>query len=303
MNSYHTPVLLNESVSALEIEKNRDGVFVDATLGGGGHSREIISRLGKNGRLIVFDKDSDAIANAPKDNRVITIHNDFRFMSNLLKYHGFEYVNGVLADLGVSSHQFDVGERGFSFRFDSRLDMRMNQKSDKDAVQILNSYNENELATIFKKWGEAENSHKAARLIEQYRRNSGQIDTTQDLHEALKPVMPRYSENKWLAKIYQALRIEVNGEMESLEGLLNSIAKVLLPGGVASIITYHSLEDRMVKNFFRSGNIDGKIEKNIYGVATQQWAEKLNKVVKPSESELDSNSRSRSAKLRVAIKS
>jgi 16S rRNA (cytosine1402-N4)-methyltransferase len=299
MSTYHTSVLLKESISALNIQES--GIYIDATLGGGGHSKEILSHLGKNGRLMVFDKDSDALNNAPKDKRVIVVHNNFRFIHNFVKFYGFDGVDGILADLGVSSHQFDTSERGFSFRFDTPLDMRMNILSDKSARDIINNYREEDLARIFKLYGEVENSKKVANLICTARAKAP-IMNTSDLAKAIEKVLPSTSEHKFLAKIYQALRIEVNGEMSSLEYFLRGAQKSLNPGGKLSIITYHSLEDRMVKNFLKSGSIDGNIESDIYGNKKAPLRAINKKPALPAEEEIASNTRARSAKLRIGEK-
>lgn len=301
MSSYHTPVLLDESVSALSVGENPDGVFVDATFGGGGHSSEILRRMGKNGHLLAFDRDMDAQSNIQKDNRLIFIHNNFRFVSNFVKYHGFEKADGILADLGVSSHQFDTSERGFSFRFDAKLDMRMNTANGKSAADVLNTCSQEELSAIFKNWGEVDNPRKVAALICEYRVNN-KIETTVDLNNALERVIPKHSEHKYLAKIYQALRIEVNGEMRSLEMFLISAASILKSGGRLVIITYHSLEDRMVKNFIKSGNINGEISKDLYGNIEVPFINITRKPIVPDEDEISGNTRARSAKLRVAQK-
>jgi 16S rRNA (cytosine1402-N4)-methyltransferase len=297
MSTYHTPVLLDESVSALAIKDG--GIYVDVTFGGGGHSREILSRMGKNSRLIAFDRDTDALNNAPKDDRLILIHNNFRFLQNHIRFNGFDKVDGILADLGVSSHQFDTGERGFSFRFDAKLDMRMNRLSSKTAADILNSYSIEELTRIFQNYGEVDNSGRAARLVCEFREKRG-LETTTDLNEAVGPMLPKFAEHKFLAKIYQALRIEVNGEMRSLEGFLRDTIKVLKPGGRLSVITYHSLEDRMVKNFMKSGNIDGKVAKDFFGNTESPFKIIAKKPIIPSEEEIAANTRARSAKLRIA---
>lgn len=297
MSTYHTPVLLDESVSALAIKDG--GIYVDVTFGGGGHSREILSRMGKNSRLIAFDRDTDALNNAPKDDRLILIHNNFRFLQNHIRFNGFDKVDGILADLGVSSHQFDTGERGFSFRFDAKLDMRMNRLSNKTAADILNSYSNEELTRIFQNYGEVDNSGRAARLVCEFREKRG-LETTTDLNEAVGPMLPKFAEHKFLAKIYQALRIEVNGEMRSLEGFLRDTIKVLKPGGRLSVITYHSLEDRMVKNFMKSGNIDGKVAKDFFGNTESPFKIIAKKPIIPSEEEIAANTRARSAKLRIA---
>ncbi len=300
MSTYHTPVLLKESVTALNI--NEEGIYVDATLGGGGHTKEILSRLGNKGRVIVFDKDSDALQNAPKDKRVIVVHNNFRFIHNFVKYHGFEQVDGILADLGVSSHQFDTSERGFSFRFDDApLDMRMNILSEKSAKDIINNYREEDLARIFKIYGEVENSRKVANLICRAR-EKGKIETTAELCKVLEAVTPIATSKKYLAKIFQAIRIEVNGEMSSLEYFLRGALKSLKEGGIMSVITYHSLEDRMVKNFFRSGSVYGEEKKDSFGRKLTPIRPINKKPDLPLGDEIITNSRARSAKLRVAEK-
>lgn len=294
---YHIPVLLKESVDALLIDPK--GVYVDATLGGGGHTREILSRLGDNGRLIVFDRDSEAIANAPNDHRVITVHNNFRFIWNFVRYYGYgEGVDGILADLGVSSHQFDTPERGFSFRFNTPVDMRMNTSGSKSAKEILNNYPEDELSRLFKVYGEVEQSRRAARLICAAREESP-IESTGELNRVLQRCTPPNAEHKFLAKIYQALRIEVNGEMSSLEGFLSGALRSLKIGGRLSVITYHSLEDRMVKNFLREGAIVPEMESDIYGRRRSPFNIITRKPVLPEENEIAGNTRARSAKLRV----
>lgn len=299
MEVYHIPVLLNESVDALDI--NPSGVYVDATLGGGGHTREILSRLGEKGRLVVFDRDREALENAPKDPRVIVVHHNFRFVRNFLRYHGFQGANGILADLGVSSHQFDTSERGFSFRFEADLDMRMNDRAETTAQDILNRYSEEELENILRLYGEVDGSRRIASMICAARAKQP-IQTTGDLTRAIAKALPKLAEHKFLAKIYQALRIEVNGEMNSLAGFLQGAADSLLPGGRLSIITYHSLEDRMVKNFIRSGNIAGKDERDPFGRSTAPLKAVNKKAALPSEEEIANNTRARSAKLRVAEK-
>ena len=299
MSVYHVPVLLKKSVDALNISES--GVYVDATLGGGGHTEEILSRLGKKGRLLVFDRDADAIANAPDDKRIITVHNNFRFVQNFTNYYGFDGVDGILADLGVSSHQFDTPERGFSFRFDADLDMRMNTLAEKSAKDVLNEYEEKDLARIFRLYGELNNSGRIAGLICEARKNK-EIATTSDLHDALEKILPPQAEHKFLAKIYQALRIEVNGEMTSLEYFLKGACKSLKAGGILSVITYQSLEDRMVKNFIRSGNIDGIVEKDLYGKEYSPMEAVNRKPIIPDEEEIQSNTRARSAKLRIGRK-
>lgn len=287
MSVYHTPVLLQESVSALRV--NPAGVYVDATFGGGGHSSAILSQLGKEGRLIVIDRDGDALANVPDDSRVTAVHGNFRFIHNYIRYEGFDGVDGVLADLGVSSHQFDTGERGFSFRFDSDLDMRMNPKAEKDAKHVLNSYSCEDLERIFRVYGEVEGSRRIAELICS-KRETSPIRTTSELGSALEKVLPKFSEHKFLAKIYQALRIEVNDEMAALEKFMPMAVKSLNKGGILAVITYHSLEDRIVKNAIRDEVAAGTLEKAV------------RKPIVPSEEEIAQNTRARSAKLRVARK-
>lgn len=299
MSTYHIPVLLEESVSALAI--NKDGVYVDATFGGGGHSRAILDRLGKKGTLIAFDKDAEALANAPKDKRLILVHNDFRFVHNYIRYYGFEAVDGILADLGVSSHQFDTGERGFSFRFDAPLDMRMNTLAQKSAKIVVNSYSFEELETIFRLYGEVENSRKIADMICKEREKSP-IQSTDDLGRAIADALPKFAEHKYLAKIYQALRIEVNGEMNSLEKFMAGATKSLVSGGIISVITYHSLEDRIVKNFLKSGNASGEVKRDLMGRGISPYLPVNKKPILPGEEEISGNTRARSAKLRIAQK-
>ena len=297
MSEYHTPVLLNESVDALSIKE--DGIYVDATFGGGGHSKEILSRLGKKGKLIAFDRDMDAIEAAPKDSRLILVHNNFRFVHNFIRANGFDKVDGILAGLGVSSHQFDTMERGFSFRFSAPLDMRMNNKGGKTAREVVNSYSYEDLELIFRMYGEVDNSRQVAKLICNNRETSP-IVTTDDLGRALAPVLPKLSEHKYLAKVYQALRIEVNGELLALEGFMNGSIKSLKPKGRISIITYHSLEDRMVKNYFKSGNKGGETERDFFGRGESPFIIINKKPILPTEEEISANTRARSAKLRVA---
>lgn len=299
MSEYHTPVLLEESVSAMAIRDG--GTYVDATFGGGGHSREILSRMGKNSKLVVFDRDPDAIANIPEDKRIIFVNNNFRFIQNHLNYLGISQANSILADLGVSSHQFDTEERGFSFRFHSRLDMRMNPLTREGADGIVAKRSEDELDKIFRLYGEVDNSRRVAKIICR-EREIEPIETTTRLNQILEPVTPRTGGHKYLAKIYQALRIEVNGEMKSLEGFLSGSLNVLKPGGRLVVITYHSLEDRMVKNFLKTGNVSGKIEKDFYGKQSSPFTVVFRKPMVPAEEEISRNTRARSAKLRVAEK-
>lgn len=299
MSGYHTPVLLQESVGALVTDAS--GVYADATFGGGGHSAAILAKLDGKGRLLAFDQDEDAIRNNPiKDSRLTLVRNNFRFIRNFALYYGYrEGIDGVLADLGVSSHQFDTAERGFSFRFDSPLDMRMNSEADTTAEDIVNGYTPEDLEKVFRLFGEVENSRKAASLVCAARMKK-RISTTGDLCEALSPLLPKTAAHKYLAKVYQALRIEVNHEMESLEKFLEGAAAVLKPGGRLVVITYHSLEDRMVKNFIKAGNVAGEVRKDIYGNAEAPFRAVNRKPVLPSEEEISANTRARSAKLRTA---
>ena len=285
---YHKPVLLEQSVDALCIDEKRDGVFIDATLGGGGHTREILDRLGSNGTLLVFDQDAEAIENAPNDKRVIAVRSNFRFIENFVKYHKIEGVDGIIADLGVSSHQFDTAERGFSYRFDSQLDMRMNTEQKLSAREIVAESSLDDLTRIFREYGELENARKVATLICRQRETGEPILTTSDLKSVLEKLYNPQTERKFLGKVFQALRIEVNQEMRALEDLLCGSKEVLRSGGRLSVITYHSLEDRIVKNFLRSGKAEG----------TFSLVNK--KPILPTEEEMAANGRSRSAKLRVA---
>ena len=299
MSEYHNPVLLKESVDALVL--NPDGVYADATFGGGGHSREILGRLSPKGRLIAFDRDADASGNAPEDARFKLIHNNFRFIHHYALIEAPDGLDGVLADLGVSSHQFDTAERGFSFRFDGPLDMRMNVQGAKTAADIVNSYTQEELERIFKIYGEVENARKLSGLIVTARARA-QILSTGDLGNAIAGALPSFAEHKYLAKVYQALRIEVNDEMRSLEKFLEGAAKSLKHGGRLAVITYHSLEDRLVKNFIRCGNTDGNEEKDIYGRSCAPLKAVNRKPLLPEENEIEGNTRARSAKLRIAEK-
>lgn len=300
MSEYHNPVLLDESVSALI--GSPKGIYADATFGGGGHTSEILRRIDPKGRVISFDRDSDAIANKPDDDRLTLIRSDFRWIQNHLLHQGCtEGVDGILADLGVSSHQFDTAERGFSFRYEAPLDMRMNQEATLTAAEIVNNYSQEDLEKILRLYGEVDNSRKLAQLICKAREVSP-INTTTELGKAIESVLPKFAEHKFLAKVYQALRIEVNQEMKSLEKFLIGAAKSLKPGGKLVIITYHSLEDRMVKNFIKAGNIEGKVEKDFYGNATAPLKAVNRKPILPQEEEIASNTRARSAKLRIAEK-
>ena len=308
MSLYHTSVLLDESVSALVTDPR--GTYVDATFGGGGHSREILSRLGPDGRLIAFDRDADALENRIEDPRFTLVHNNFRFVHNYVMLDSLEHgsediwkagIDGILADLGVSSHQFDTAERGFSFRYDAPLDMRMGKEADRTAADIVNSAAQEELERIFRVYGEVENSRRCAELVVKARSRET-IDTTGKLDAALKPLLPRFAEHKYLAKVYQALRIEVNGEMRSLEKFLSGAAASIKEGGRLVVITYHSLEDRMVKNFIRTGKVDGKEDKDIYGRLHAPFTALNRKPILPPEEEISANTRARSAKLRIATR-
>lgn len=301
MSEYHNPVLLDESISALI--GSPKGIYADATFGGGGHTSEILRRIDPEGRVISFDRDSDAIANKPDDDRLTLIRSDFRWIQNHILHQGYrDGIDGILADLGVSSHQFDTAERGFSFRYEAPLDMRMNQEAQTTAADIVNGYSLEDLEKILRLYGEVDNSRKLAQLICKARELSP-ITTTGELGKAIESVLPKFTEHKFLAKVYQALRIEVNQEMKSLEKFLIGAAKSLKPGGKLVIITYHSLEDRMVKNFIKAGNIDGKVEKDFYGNATAPLKAVNRKPILPQEEEIASNTRARSAKLRIAEKS
>ena len=303
--TYHIPVLLHESVDALVT--NPDGIYADATFGGGGHSGAILGKLGKGGRLLAFDQDEDAIRNCSiRDKRLTLIRANFRFIENFALYEtgkkdagGHGVLDGVLADLGVSSHQFDTAERGFSFRFDAPLDMRMNENAGTSAADLIAGYSQEDIERILRLYGEVENSRKIAMLICKAREKK-RISTTGELHEAIATALPRQAEHKALAKIYQALRIEVNQEMKSLEKFLTGAAAVLKPGGRLAIITYHSLEDRMVKNFIRTGNADGTQTKDLYGNILAPFRAVNRKPILPAEEEISANTRARSAKLRIA---
>jgi 16S rRNA (cytosine1402-N4)-methyltransferase len=296
---YHIPALLHETIDGLNIKP--DGIYVDVTFGGGGHSREILNRLGPKGRLFAFDQDLDAIANIIDDPRFTFVRSNFRFMKNFLQYHNVEKVDGILADLGVSSHHFDEEERGFSFRFDGALDMRMNTKSQITAESILNNYTEEQLADVFYLYGELHNSRKIARTIAQQRQKAP-FETIFQFLEVLKPYFAREKEKKDMARVFQALRIEVNKEMEVLRCLLNQSIEVLNDEGRIAILTYHSLEDRLVKNFFKAGNFGGKIEKDFYGNIIAPLQPVNNKVIVATDEEIAENPRARSAKLRIAEK-
>ena len=297
--TYHVPVLLKESVDGMNICPN--GTYVDVTFGGGGHSREILSRLEKDGRLLGFDQDEDAERNIVDDPRFIFVRSNFRYLHNFLRYHNIEKVDAILADLGVSSHHFDDSERGFSFRFDGALDMRMNKRAGLTAADVVNTYAEERLADIFYLYGELKNSRKLASVIVKARAN-GQIKTIGEFLEIIKPLFGREREKKELAKVFQALRIEVNQEMEALKEMLTAATEALKPGGRLVVITYHSLEDRMVKNIMKTGNVEGKTTQDFFGNLQAPFKLVNNKVIVPDEEEIERNPRSRSAKLRIAEK-
>lgn len=299
MSEYHVPVLLNESIEALDI--NPDGIYVDVTFGGGGHSRAILDKLSTRGHLFSFDQDLDAMKNAFQDDRFTFVRSNFMYLKNFLKYYGVEKIDGLLADLGVSSHHFDDEERGFSFRFNAPLDMRMNKSTSVSASDVLNTYPESKLTNIFSLYGELSNAKKIAHTIVQKRNDNPIIDTNQ-LLDIVKPYFMREREKKDLAKLFQALRIEVNNEMLVLRKMLNQTAEVMNSNGKLVVITYHSLEDRIVKNFIKSGNCEGDIQKDFYGNIISPFKALNNKVITPSEIEMNANPRSRSAKMRVAVK-
>ena len=297
--TYHVPVLLEESVNLMDIRP--DGTYCDLTFGGGGHSRHILSKLGEGGRLFSFDQDRDTLANAPDDEHFNYVESNFRFLRGALRLRGVEQVDGILADLGVSSHHFDATERGFSFRGEAPLDMRMNQRGGRTAADIVNRYDADSLARILKEYGELDTTWKIASCIVRAREQA-EITTTAQLVEAVKPCTPKREESKFLTKLFQALRIEVNGEMEALKMALEQSLKVLKPGGRLVVISYHSLEDRLVKNFMRSGNFAGKVEQDFYGRAQTPFDVVTRKAVVPTAEEVARNPRSRSAKLRAATK-
>lgn len=294
--SYHNPVLLEESVNALAIKA--DGVYVDVTFGGGGHSKEILKRLGKDGKLFAFDQDPDALANVVEDERFQLIPENFRYISRFLRFHGVRKVDGILADLGVSSHQFNEAERGFSIRFDGDLDMRMNQKSKISAKEIVNNYSEEKLAEILFLYGELRNSRNIAKTIVE-KREENKIETSFQLKSALQKYLPKAKEHKILAQIFQAFRIEVNEELEVLKEFLQQTPTLLKEEGRLSVISYHSLEDRLVKRFIRTGLFSGEPEKDFFG-NTSEPLQKVGKLIVPTPQEINTNNRARSAKLRIA---
>ena len=294
--NYHNPVLLKETVDGLNIRP--EGVYVDVTFGGGGHSREILNRLGPKGKLYAFDQDKDALENKIEDERFTLINENFRFIKRFLRFYGVRKVDGILGDFGVSSHQFDVAERGFSTRFESKLDMRMNQQSSLSAFDVVNNYEEKQLRDVLFQYGELRNSPKIARTIVSERKE-GEIATSERLKEVLQPFLPMGKEHKILAQVYQAIRIEVNQEIEALKEFLLQTENLLNPGGRLSLISYHSLEDRLVKRYIRSGMFEGEPEKDFYGNISVPFR-KVGKMITPSSEEIRKNNRARSAKLRVA---
>lgn len=297
--TYHIPVLMKDSVDGLNI--GSAGIYVDVTFGGGGHSREILSRLDADGHLYSFDQDADAEKNIINDNRLTFVRSNFRYLKNWMRYYGVDHIDGLLADLGVSSHHFDDESRGFSFRFDAPLDMRMNKRDGTTAADVVNTYDEERLADIFYLYGELKNSRKiAAALVKA--RAAHKIETTQDFIGAVDSLFRREREKKDMAKLFQALRIEVNNEMTALKEMLRSATELLRPGGRLSVITYHSLEDRIVKNVMKTGNPEGKMKQDFFGRIETPFTLINNKVITPDDEELANNPRSRSAKLRIAEK-
>lgn len=294
---YHNPVMLIESIEGLSIISG--GIYIDVTFGGGGHSKEILNNLDENGRLLAFDQDDDALVNVPDDERFTLINHNFRYLKNFLKLYNACPVDGILADLGISSHQIDVAERGFSIRFNGELDLRMNQNQGKSAKDVVNNYTVDELKSIFKEYGELQNAWKIANSIVNYRAEK-QIENTEQLKEAVLSCLPKKFENKTLAMIFQAIRIEVNEELEVLKEMLLQTVECLKPGGRLVVISYHSLEDRLVKNFMKSGNFKGEIQKDFYGNIISPFKVISKKAIIPQTDEIERNTRSRSAKLRIA---
>ena len=298
-NEYHKPVLLTESVDGLDIRPG--GIYVDVTFGGGGHSRELLSRMDPTAHLYSFGQDADAERNIVDDDRFTFVRSNFRYLKNWMRYYGVDHIDGLLADLGVSSHHFDDETRGFSFRFDAPIDMRMNKRAGRTAADILNDYDEGRLSDLFFIYGELKNSRRLAAAIVKARAEKA-IRTTSDLIAVTEPFMPKERQKKDMAKMFQALRIEVNREMEALKEMLTAAVELLAPGGRLSVITYHSLEDRMVKNVMKTGNVEGRVEKDFFGRSSAAIRQTQGKPVVPSAEEQHDNPRSRSAKLRVAVK-
>lgn len=297
--TYHVPVLLHESIEGMNLHPK--GIYVDVTFGGGGHSKEILRQMDSESRLFSFDQDPDAEKNIVNDQRFTFVRSNFRYLHNFLRYYGVEQVDAILADLGVSSHHFDDSERGFSFRFDGKLDMRMNKRAGITAADIINTYEEEKLANVFYLYGELKNSRKLAAVLVKAR-NVKPVETIGEFIDIIKPLYGKEREKKELAKVFQALRIEVNQEMEALKEMLYAATKALKPGGRLVVITYHSLEDRMVKNIMKTGNVEGKAEQDFFGNVQTPFKLINNKVITPCEDEVQRNPRSRSAKLRIAEK-
>ncbi|MEZ4923240.1 MAG: 16S rRNA (cytosine(1402)-N(4))-methyltransferase RsmH [Crocinitomicaceae bacterium] len=298
-STYHVPVLFQESIDALDLKSN--SVIVDVTYGGGGHSKEILKCIGNDGVLIAFDQDEDALANVVDDDRLIFVDSNFRFLYNFIKFHDLLGVDGLLADLGVSSHQFDVGERGFSIREEGRLDMRMNQKAQLSAFKVVNEYPEKELYRIFNSFADLQNTKRVVMTITAERKKK-KISTTGDLVKILQDLVPPKKKNQFLAQVFQAIRIEVNDEMGALMDMLEQTAKVIKPGGKLVVISYHSIEDRLVKNFIKAGNFEGNVETDVFGVANVPFKAVNKKPIVPSFEEIERNPRARSAKLRIAVR-
>lgn len=298
-NVYHVPVLFNESIQALDIPKS--GVVIDVTFGGGGHSREILKRLGKNGVLVSFDQDDDALLNKLNDERAILVNANFRFLINFIKFYDLMDADAILADLGVSSHQFDTGNRGFSIREEGKLDMRMNQNASLSAHKVINSYSEVDLFRIFNSYADLQNTKKVVYTITNARKKKS-IETTKELVDLLSELVPQNKKHQFLAQVFQAIRIEVNDEMGALMEMLEQSAKVLKEGGRLVVISYHSIEDRLVKNFIRSGNFEGELQKDLFGRVSKPFEVVNNKPIIPTPEEIEKNPRARSAKMRVAIR-
>jgi 16S rRNA (cytosine1402-N4)-methyltransferase len=299
MSTYHRSVLLHECIEGLRILKN--GIYIDVTFGGGGHSRGILEQLNAQGKVIGFDQDADAAANGLADDRFTLVRQNFKYLKNFLRLHQITQVDGILADLGVSSHQFDVGERGFSTRFDGPLDMRMNREGRLTASEVLNTYDEVTLKNLFRQYGEVDNAAQLTKAIVE-RRATNRFETVADLKQAMAPFLRRGRENQYLAQVFQALRIEVNAELEALKVLLKQAVELLKPGGRIAVISYHSLEDRLVKHFFRTGNFEDEVQKDFYGNLIRPLEPVNRKPITPAKEELQENSRARSAKLRIAEK-
>jgi len=298
MKQYHTPALLQACIDGLQIDPS--GTYADATFGGGGHSAAILKHL-QEGHLFGFDQDDDALKNAPENERFTFVHHNFRFLKHFMRFYNVEQLDGILADLGVSFHHFDTADRGFSFRYDAKLDMRMNQRATLTAEKVINEYAQEELMEIFRTYGELRNARKLAQVIIQAR-NKERIELTGQLKELIAPLFPRKVENKFLARFFQAIRIEVNQEIQALKSLLIDGTRLLKPGGRFAIITYHSIEDRLVKNYFKSGNLEGHIKKDFYGNPEVPYKVITRNVIVPDQDEIEQNPRSRSAKLRIAEK-